>query len=143
MKSSARPAPSNLHLTRDLLVILFKGREAAQRSVTAFIKEELEARPISKGCENSKKEGGRTCRESYYFVMLNVLRAVGGIATGRDGDPLYTLNQAAEMLERTDFSDGETKCGLKMCKPCKKDFTQTVQKTRQRIWDSVPEWFMV
>ncbi|KAJ7354523.1 hypothetical protein DFH08DRAFT_855143 [Mycena albidolilacea] len=47
--------------------------------------------------------------------MLNVLRSVGGIACGRDADPLFTLLQAVEMLERMDFSDGTRVCGLRMC----------------------------
>jgi hypothetical protein len=55
------------------------------------------------------------CRESFYFIVLNVLRSVGGIACGRDADPLFTLLQAVEMCERTDFSDGTRMCGLRMC----------------------------
>jgi len=73
--------------------------------------------------------------------MLNVLRSVGGIACGRDADPLFTLIQALEMLSRTDFSDGTRQCGLKICAACKADFSQSVTKTRQDIWREIPAWF--
>ena len=46
------------------------------------------------------------CIESFYFILLNVLRSVGGIACGRDGDLLFTLVQAVDMLSRTDFRMG-------------------------------------
>ncbi|KAK7466223.1 hypothetical protein VKT23_004947 [Stygiomarasmius scandens] len=49
---------------------------------------------------------GHPCTESFYFVALNLLRAVGGIAVGRDADPLFTIRQAEEMLGRCDFVEG-------------------------------------
>ncbi|THV06369.1 hypothetical protein K435DRAFT_960608 [Dendrothele bispora CBS 962.96] len=49
---------------------------------------------------------GHPCAESFYFIALNLLRAVGGIAVGRDADPLFTISQAEEMLERCDFVQG-------------------------------------
>ncbi|KAF5349797.1 hypothetical protein D9758_010165 [Tetrapyrgos nigripes] len=50
---------------------------------------------------------GHPCTESFYFIALNLLRAVGGIAVGRDADPLFTIKQAEEMLVRADFVEGE------------------------------------
>lgn len=92
--------------------------------------------------------------------MLNVLRSVGGIACGRDADPLFTLVQAMEMLSRTDFTtadgpggnmdvgdeggvggDGSKKCGLKMCAMCKVDFAKAVAKAREEVWGLLPSWF--
>jgi hypothetical protein len=67
------------------------------------------------------------CIESFYFILLNVLRSVGGIACGRDGDPLFTLVQAVDMQSRTDFSDGVRQHGLKMCERCKGDFAETIE----------------
>jgi len=49
--------------------------------------------------------------------------------------------QAAEMLSRTDFSDGVMQCGLKMCERCKMDFAQSVEKAREEVWISIPGWF--
>jgi hypothetical protein len=68
----------------------------------------------------------RYCVESFYFILLNVLRSVGGgggIACGRDGDPLFTLVQAVD----TDFSDGVRERGLKMCERCKGDFAEAIE----------------
>lgn len=65
-----------------------------------------------------------------YFIMLNILRSVGGIACAHDADLLFTLVQANNMLSRTDFSDGQRQCGLKMCPPCKADFTLATTKAR-------------
>ncbi|KAF7358926.1 BTB domain-containing protein [Mycena sanguinolenta] len=76
----------------------------------------------------------RMCRESFYFIMLNVLRSVGGIACGRDADPLFTLVQAMDMLSRTDFSDGHRQCGLKLCHPCKVDFANSATRAREERW---------
>ncbi|KAJ7750019.1 hypothetical protein B0H14DRAFT_3513497 [Mycena olivaceomarginata] len=78
--------------------------------LAAFISTHLHARAPAPLCAYLEDEPPmrHACRESFYF-MLNVLRSVGGIACGRDADPLFTLLQAVEMLERTDFSDG-TRC---------------------------------
>ena len=58
----------------------------------------------ARGGVSKKREeevGSRACLESFYFIMLNILRSVGGIACGRDADPLFTLVQATEMLSRS------------------------------------------
>ncbi|KZP14391.1 hypothetical protein FIBSPDRAFT_912810 [Athelia psychrophila] len=104
------------------------GREMAQAHLAAFIEHELTDRPAARDC-------------SFYFIRLNILRAVGGIACGRDGDPLYTLLQALEMLSRTDFTDGVQQCGLKMCHVCKADFAGAVGRAREEVWGMIPGWF--
>ncbi|TDL29017.1 hypothetical protein BD410DRAFT_735751 [Rickenella mellea] len=126
--------------TEDLYRVLI-GREAAQRAVAQFILEELTEREISPDCHNKHREGGRVCQESFYFIMLNTLRSVGGIACGRDGDPLYTLTQAAEMLSREDFSDGVRLCSLNICAACRLDFVRCVDRARQEVWERIPGWF--
>lgn len=83
----------------------------------------------------------RNCLESFYFIMLNILRSVGGIACGRDADPLFTLVQATEMLTRTDFSDGQRQTGLRMCQACKVDFAKSVGRAREEVWSLLPIWF--
>ncbi|EIW78055.1 hypothetical protein CONPUDRAFT_168007 [Coniophora puteana RWD-64-598 SS2] len=86
-------------------------------------------------------QAGGPCFDSFYFVQLNVLRAVGGIACGRDADPLYALKQAGDMLERTDFSDGVRQCALRMCAVCKSEFREAVKGAREEVWTRIPEWF--
>jgi hypothetical protein len=125
------------------LCAALRGRESAQRFIASFIDEHLANRGVAEACLNKdgSEDSSRECRESFYFIMLNVMRSVGGIACGRDADPLFTLLQAAEMLERTDFSDGVTTCGLKLCRACKEDFHLVVQHAREKVWDSIPRWF--
>lgn len=117
------------------------GREAGQRFIATFIEKELSGRAVSAGCTARGRDSGRACRESFYFIMLNVLRAVGGISAGRDADPLYTLVQATEMLNRKDFTDGEKQCGLQICEPCKVDFAKTAARAREDVWVLLPSWF--
>ncbi|KAF6755745.1 hypothetical protein DFP72DRAFT_807380 [Ephemerocybe angulata] len=129
-------------LNKEMLVRTFKGREASQRCVSEFVARELENRSASPECANRGEDGmSRSCLESFYFIMLNILRSVGGIACGRDADPLFTLVQAAEMLTRTDFSDGQRQMGLRMCAACKADFKTSVEKAREEVWRNLPTWF--
>ncbi|CCL98555.1 uncharacterized protein FIBRA_00555 [Fibroporia radiculosa] len=128
-------------LPRQELYTVLSGRESGQRYLATFVEKELSARPVSANCANKANENGRVCRESFYFIMLNVMRSVGGIASGRDADPLFTLVQAVDMLSRTDFSDGVKQCGLKICASCKADFTQTASKAREDVWEQIPVWF--
>ncbi|KAH9905084.1 uncharacterized protein BXZ73DRAFT_109065 [Epithele typhae] len=133
--------PANIRLAHADLHATFVGREAGQRFLATFIDRELATRPISAGCANRAHGDGHHCRESYYFIMLNLLRAVSGIATGRDADPLFSLAQASEMLGRTDFSDGTRQCGLRICGACKEDFAGAVASARREAWEMVPVWF--
>jgi hypothetical protein len=129
-------------LSEQQLVNTFHGRERGQEYIARFVLQEIYERPLSVDCPNRDDiPRVRDCRESHYFIALNVFRSVGGIACGRDADPLYTLMQAIDMLSRTDFSDGQRKCGLKMCAPCKVEFRETCQRARQEIWNLLPSWF--
>ena len=123
------------------LQIALTGRERAQRGVANFIEEELSNREVAEDCHNKDRDGGRVCRESFYFIMLNLLRSIGGLSCGRDCDPLFTLNQAAEMMSRSDFSDGTQFCSLKICAACKMDFANTVKAAREKMWMLIPSWF--
>jgi len=132
---------STVRLSLDQLCKTLVGREHAQHFVATFIDKELKDRLVAPDCFNRDTITIRYCAQSFYFILLNILRSVGGIACGRDGDPLFTLMQAAEMLSRTDFSDGVMQCGLKMCERCKMDFAQSVEKAREEVWISIPGWF--
>lgn len=138
---SSRERPALLN--KEMLIRVFRGREASQRHVSEFVARELESRAPSLDCATrlDVENPSRSCLESFYFIMLNILRSVGGIACGRDADPLFTFVQATEMLSRTDFSDGQKQTGLKICYACKQDFAQSVVKAREDVWNNLPVWF--
>ncbi|KAI0268311.1 hypothetical protein BC834DRAFT_923355 [Gloeopeniophorella convolvens] len=123
-------------LSHDDLVVTFRGREALQRSVATFLNEHVKNRAPAAECV-----GGQACRDAFYFITLNTLRAVGGIAAGRDGDPLFTLGQMIDMLHHTEWVDGQYLRGLPLCGKCREDFIPVVHAGRQAIWDQIPEWF--
>ncbi|KAH9049093.1 hypothetical protein EDB84DRAFT_1585703 [Lactarius hengduanensis] len=118
------------------LVVTFRGREALQRSVATFLDAQVKNRSPAEGCA-----GGQACRDAFYFITLNTLRSVGGIAAGRDGDPLFTLGQMIDMLHHTEWVDGQYLRGLPMCGKCREEFFPAVHAGRQAIWDQIPEWF--
>lgn len=129
-------------LPRTLLFRILRGRELVQQYMATFIASELQGRVPSRGCiYQLDKDPSRPCHDSFYFIMLNVLRSVGGIACGRDADSLYTLVQMVEMLSRTDFSDGVQMCALRMCDSCKLDFTGATMRAREDVWTALPVWF--
>ena len=139
----ARNSPWTIHIAQDDLHLVMRGREEAQRAVAQFIETELTNREVTPECHNITRDNGRVCRESFYFVMLNVLRSVGGIACGRDCDPLYTLTQSVKMLSRKDFSDGNggALVSLRVCAACKMDFAAAVSEAREKMWSMIPGWF--
>ncbi|KAJ6566855.1 hypothetical protein B0H19DRAFT_940218 [Mycena capillaripes] len=141
--TSERAAPRKpATLSPALLITTFRGREAAQRYLSDFVIKELQGRPPASDCQYLEEDiPSRMCRESFYFIMLNILRSVGGIASGRDADPLFTLVQAMDMLSRTDFSDGHRQCGLRLCHPCKLDFANSATHAREEVWKLLPTWF--
>ena len=130
-------------LPPDMLFRILRGREHSQKFMASFIQRELQSRAPSAECANrfDAANPSQVCYESFYFIMLGILRCIGGIAVGRDADPLFTLLQAADMLTRTDFSDGQQQSGLKMCGACKKDFATTVARAREEVWRLLPHWF--
>ena len=150
-----------VQLGHALLCKTFRGREASQRYVATFLSRELSNRQPAADCLNRHSAALQIhCTESFYYIMLNVLRSVGGIACGRDADPLFTLIQALEMLSRTDFTTADTagggsneetdeggggggqkKCGLRMCAMCKVDFAKAVANAREEVWGRLSNWF--
>ncbi|KAF6760621.1 hypothetical protein DFP72DRAFT_805169, partial [Ephemerocybe angulata] len=117
------------------VVRTFKGREASQRWVSEFVGRELENRSASAECANRGEDGmSRSWLESFYFIMLDILRSVGGIACVWDADPLlptvHPRSGGGEMLTRTDFSDGQRQMG---CTACKADFETSVGKTSEEV----------
>ncbi|KAJ7142423.1 hypothetical protein C8R44DRAFT_923985 [Mycena epipterygia] len=141
--TSERSAPRKpTTLPPDFLFLTLRGRERAQRYLADFVIKELQGRAPAPDCLYLEDDHpSRMCCESFYFIMLNVLRSVGGIACGRDADPLFTLVQAMDMLSRTDFSDGHRQCGLKLCHPCKLNFAASANRARDEVWKLLPAWF--
>ncbi|KAI9507027.1 hypothetical protein F5148DRAFT_1311433 [Russula earlei] len=138
--SGTEPLPrldtTPVRLSHDDLVLTFRGRETLQRSVARFLDAQVKNRAPAAGCT-----GGQACRDAFYFIALNTLRAVSGIAAGRDGDPLFTLGQMIDMLHHTEWVDGQYLRGLPMCRRCRQAFIPAVHAGRQEIWDQVPAWF--
>jgi len=130
---------SPVQLSHDDLVLTFHGRELMQRSVSTFLSLHVKARMPASGCTAPGES--QACRDAFYFITLNTLRAVGGIAAGRDGDPLFTLGQMIEMLHHTEWVDGRYLRGLPMCGKCRDEFIPAVHVGRQAIWDQIPGWF--
>jgi hypothetical protein len=130
---------SLVRLSYDDLILTFRGREMMQRSVSTFLSLHLKNRMPAAGC--TVPGGGQACRDAFYFITLNTLRAVGGIAAGRDGDPLFTLGQMIDMLHHTEWVDGQYLRGLPMCGKCRDEFIPAVHAGRQAIWDQIPVWF--
>lgn len=141
--SLSKPEIRPVRLSRDLLCRTLRGREAAQRYLAGFIEKEIHCRSPAQDCLNrfDNISPSKQCHESFYFIMLNVLRSIGGISCGRDADPLFSLVQVMEMLSRTDFSDGQRQCGLKLCQACKTDFAASAAKAREDIWNIIPQCF--
>ena len=147
---AARGAKPMIHLSHDSFVRTLRGRELGQLYISSFLARALEHLP-SVSCPYSARAAASGsgaavaklahCTESFYFIHLNVLRSVGGIASGRDADPLFALVQAVEMLERKDFSDGVRTCGLKMCGVCKREWKCEVGRAREEVWGLIPVWF--
>lgn len=127
---------AHILLSHDDLVLTFRGRETLQLSVASFLDAQVKSRAPAGGCT-----GGQACRDAFYFIALNTLRAVGGIAAGRDGDPLFTLAQMIDMLHHTEWVDGQFLRGLPMCGKCREEFIPAVHAGRQAIWDQIPAWF--
>ena len=181
--------PKSLRLSRNLFCQILRGREESQRFLASFVEKELHSRPPSPNCQNLPPPSpsipttppnsqdpasiptttpsphpietqNNPCSDSFYFILLNVLRSVGGISFGRDADALFTLTQAVEMLDRTDFyvsgstppGDGDNGSntnqpppqrtfGLKVCPVCKQEFKEKVGKAREEMWSYLPLWF--
>jgi hypothetical protein len=140
--SPPSPTPPSVSLSRTHLFRVLRGREHVQHFLASFLASELQERRASSECRyRIDPDPSWPCHESFYFIMLNVLRSVGGIACGRDADSLHTLVQAVEMLSRTDFSNGMHTCGLRMCEVCKADFAAAAVRAREEMWMSLPVWF--
>ena len=109
----------------------------------SFIERSLIDPPISLRCLNQEYQS-QAYGSAFYFIMLNALRSINGISFGRDADPLFTLNQTGDMLDRIDYADAadpKVLCSLKICAACKADFRMVIRNARYDVWTSIPSWF--
>ena len=111
-----------------------------QRFTISFIERSLVDPPISLRCLNHEFQS----QTAFYFITLNALRSINGISFGRDADPLFTLDQTEDMLDRIDYADvvdPKVLCSLNICAVCKADFRAVIRTARQDVWKSIPSWF--
>ncbi|KAK0436374.1 hypothetical protein EV421DRAFT_1120437 [Armillaria borealis] len=127
---------SAVTLSTDILRRTLRGREIGQQFTARFVLEEIQGRTPSADCPHPD-----LCIQAFYYITLNLLRAVGGIACGRDADPLFTLTQGMGMPDRNDFSDGQKECALRMCGMCKVEFIDDCAKARGEVWGLLGSWF--
>jgi hypothetical protein len=137
-KRSLPPPTSVKKLEPPFLTWALRGREQAQLYMLTFVEQQVQNRRASDHCQNRLR---KECVDSFYFIALNLLRSIGGIAMGRDADPLFSLIQAMEMLIREDFSDGEKRCSLEVCESCKEEFRESCTNAREEVWNQLPIWF--
>jgi hypothetical protein len=131
------------YLSHQDAINVLAGREQGQRFMISFIEKSLVDPPISTRCLNQEFQS-QACRAAFYFIMLNALRSINGIAFGRDADPLFTLTQTEDMLDRTDYADAmdpKVLCSLNICVACKSDFRVMIRIARQDVWRLIPNWF--
>jgi hypothetical protein len=82
--------PSVVRLSHDQLCKTLIGREFAQDFVATFIDKELKDCPVIRDF-NMDKITIRYCVESFYFILLNILRSV--VATVIRCSPLFKLSK--------------------------------------------------
>lgn len=138
------PAPDGtIHLLSDAdLLTIMKGREHASRYLSTFIVNELEERPPCNQCLNRQLKK-RTCQAAFELVTFEMLRDANGVVCERNSDPLYAI-ACSEIMQRSEnMQVCEDKVGCQPCEPCRLEFAQVVDATREGFWDRLPEWFGV
>ncbi len=163
--SECTPNPNPVQLSHQLLCKTLRGREASQRYVTMFCSNELHQRQPGPTCLYKHRPDlqRKRCVETFEYIALNLMRSVGGVACGRDADPLFSLAQVLQMLSSADYmvvdqySDGANwsnpaqegeedeweskKPAIGMCTMCKVELAKVLGKAREEVWDLLPAWF--
>ncbi|KAJ3768486.1 hypothetical protein FB446DRAFT_650367 [Lentinula raphanica] len=130
-------------LSKQLLVRTLRGRETAQQFLVDFLSAQLENRDPSPKCwhpQSSHSFKAHPCVQAFEQMYLDIYRCIGGVAIGRDADPLFTLAQGVDRLVRPDKVEGERARAL-MCGPCKSLFFTDCTKGREAAWVLLPTWF--
>ncbi|KAJ3728016.1 hypothetical protein DFJ43DRAFT_533577 [Lentinula guzmanii] len=135
--------PRFVCLSNQLLVRTLQGRESAQHYLINFLAVCLENREPSPRCwyrSTSHPSEAHPCVQAFQQMYNDTFRCIGGVAIGRDADPLFTLAQCIDRLMRPDKIEGERARAL-MCGPCKVDFISDCTKGREEAWALIPGWF--
>ncbi|KAF8578183.1 hypothetical protein K439DRAFT_1648845 [Ramaria rubella] len=122
-------------------IFVFMGKEAGQQFVSSLIAKELEDRKPAEWCRNVHNNNSDVCRDSFAIITYETLRAVGGLTSGRESDPLFLLQSILDMQSRETGRDVAEKPAARGCEMCRSDMRTTIQRARQTIWDSIPGWF--
>lgn len=137
---SPNKEPRYVCLSNQLLTRTFQGRESAQRFLINFLVSHVGTRKPSPNCLFRRNCPSHPCIQAFREIYLNMFRCIGGIDSGRDGDPLFSLAQGMELLTRPDRTEGERARAL-MCGPCKVDFLDDFARGRETAWMHLPAWF--
>ena len=139
--SSVTPDGQRVFLSRTDLMLAFQGKEAGQNFVSLFIARELEDRGPSPWCLSVHNKDSEICRDAFALVTYECMRALSGLTTGRETDPLFMLQCIVGLQIQQTGTDFDEKPAARGCEICRADLRATIRRARQSIWDSIPGWF--
>lgn len=137
---SPNTEPRYVCLSNQLLVRTFQGRESAQLYLVDFLKTHITSRKPSSECLFPPNCPSHPCVRAFLEIHSSIFRCIGGIDSGRDADPLFSLAQAMELLTKPDRIEGERARAL-MCGPCKVELLGDFARGRETAWAHLPSWF--
>ncbi|KIK52868.1 hypothetical protein GYMLUDRAFT_179637 [Collybiopsis luxurians FD-317 M1] len=137
--------PRYVCLSNQLFIRTLRGRECAQRFLLDFLSTHVENRQPSVKCLyrhplHPSLTKSHPCVQGFQQIYFDTFRCIGGVAIGRDADPLFTLNQAMERLTKPHRIESERMRAL-MCSPCKLEFLDVCARGREAAWGCIPSWF--
>ena len=139
--SSVTPDGPRVYLSKTDLMLVFQGREAGQNFISMLIARELEGRGPAPGCLSIHKNNSEICRDAFALVTYESMRALSGLTTSRENDPLFMLQCIIELQRRETGIAATGNLTARGCEICRAELRATIQKARQSIWDSIPGWF--
>ena len=116
------------------LFFILKGRELGCRFLSTFIVTELEGRKLHEECTQR-----RLCQMSFEFVTFDLLRDINGLLCNRNSDALFAISECLSMVAE----DRRGSIRPRVCALCLGDFNSVVDRARNEIWYSLPDWFGV
>lgn len=127
--------PAVHQLSREDLFLTLRGREAASRYLSTFIVKQLESRVMHENCPQRRR-----CQVSFESVTFDLIRDVNGLLCNRNSDVLFAIVDSLSLLLAQD-GQGGTKYGV--CRWCLEDYDADVERARNEVWASLPDWFGV
>jgi hypothetical protein len=117
------------------------GKEASQTFIVHFLRDELESMDIPPFCEHGPYENGRECRHAFDDLAHEMYRGIVGVTSGRDSDPLFTLDVAVSIQGREVDGTLGVHSARRACEQCRAQFSQVALAARRYVWDQLPRWF--